>query len=66
MRGIHILAGAEGDHVKTAVDLIWSGRIPTPELIGEVFSLDQVGEALDLLDRKTPGRDAIRVQLALR
>jgi threonine dehydrogenase-like Zn-dependent dehydrogenase len=65
MRGIHILAGAEGDHVKTAVDLIWSGRIPTSELVGEVFTVEQVGEALDLLDRKTPGRDAIRVQLSL-
>jgi threonine dehydrogenase-like Zn-dependent dehydrogenase len=65
MRRIHILAGSDGDHVQTAVDLLWAGRVPTTDLIGEVFSLEQVGEALDILDRKTPGRDAIRVGLSL-
>jgi threonine dehydrogenase-like Zn-dependent dehydrogenase len=65
MRRIHILAGADGDHVQTAVDLLWAGRVPTADLIGEVFSLEQVGEALDVLDRKIPGRDAIRVGLTL-
>ena len=65
MRRIHILAGADGDHVQTAVDLLWSGQVPTADLIGEVFSLEEVGEALDILDRKIPGRDAIRVGLSL-
>jgi threonine dehydrogenase-like Zn-dependent dehydrogenase len=65
MRRIHILAGADGDHVQTAVDLLWAGQVPTADLIGEVFSLEQVGEALDILDRKQPGRDAIRVGLSL-
>jgi threonine dehydrogenase-like Zn-dependent dehydrogenase len=65
MRRIHILAGADGDHVQTAVDLLWAGRVPTSDLVGEVFPLEQVGEALDILDRKIPGRDAIRVGLTL-
>jgi threonine dehydrogenase-like Zn-dependent dehydrogenase len=65
MRRIHILAGADGDHVQTAVDLLWGGQVPTADLIGEVFSLEQVGEALDILDRKLAGRDAIRVGLSL-
>jgi len=65
MRGIHIMAGADGDHVQNAVDLLWAGQVPTRDLRGEVFALEQVGEALELLDRKTPGRDAIRVGLSL-
>ena len=65
MRRIHILAGTDGDHIQTSVDLLWAGRVPAGDLLGEVFALEQVGEALDLLDRKTPGRDAIRVSLTL-
>jgi hypothetical protein len=47
--------------VQTSVDLLWAGQVPTADLIGEVFSLEHVGEALDVLDRKLPGRDPIRV-----
>ena len=65
MRRIHISAGVDGDSVSTAVGLLWEGRIPTADLVGEVFALEDVGEALDLLDRKVPGRDAIRVGLRL-
>ena len=65
MRRIHILAGTEGDHVQTAADLLWAGRVPTRDLLGDVFTLEQVGEALAVLDRKIPGRDAIRVSMSL-
>jgi threonine dehydrogenase-like Zn-dependent dehydrogenase len=65
MRRIHIQAGADGDHVPRAVELLWSGQVPTKDLVGDVFSIEKVGDALDVLDRKTPGRDAIRVGLQL-
>lgn len=64
-RRIHITPGADGDQVKTAVDLLWSGQIPTADLVGDVYELERVGEALELLDRKIPGRDAVRVSLAI-
>ena len=57
--------GTEGDHIQTSVDLIWSGQVPMADLVGDVFPLEEVGQALDLLDRKVPGRDAIRVGLKL-
>ena len=65
MKRIHMMAGTEGDHVRTAVDLLWRGVVPTADLVGEVFTLDGVDEALRLVDRKIDGRDAIRVGLRL-
>jgi threonine dehydrogenase-like Zn-dependent dehydrogenase len=65
MRGITLMPGVPGDHAGRAVELLWAGQVPTRELLGEVFPLDRVGEAFELLDRKTPGRDAIRVGLQL-
>ena len=65
MRRIHIHAGSEGDHFRTAVDLLWQGKVPTADLVGEVFTLDGLDEALRLLDRRIDGRDAIRVGLRL-
>ena len=65
MRRIHILGGTDGDHIQTAVDLLWAGQVPTRDLLGEVFELEQVGEALDILERKIPGRDAVRVSMSL-
>lgn len=48
-----------------AVELINSGRVPTTELLGKVFEMDEIGEALSLLAREIPGRDAVRVSLSL-
>ena len=39
------------------------GRVPTKELLGEVLSLDQFDEALLLLKRQHPKREAIRVAI---
>ena len=65
MRRIHICAGTDGDNVARAVELLWSGQVPTADLVGDVFELEDVGTALELLDRKAEGRDAIRVGLRL-
>ncbi len=40
-----------------------SGTFPTAALVGETYSLDQLDEALEMLERKIPGRDAVRVGL---
>jgi threonine dehydrogenase-like Zn-dependent dehydrogenase len=65
-RGLTIRSGGyHGDSVKVAIELIRQGKVPTADLLGEVFPLEQVGDALALVDRKFPGRDAIRVSLRL-
>ena len=46
-----------------AVELINEGKVPTQELLGEVFSLDGFDEAMSLLKREHPERDAIRVTI---
>src|SRR5262249_17284269 len=63
LRAITIMPGLPGDHAKAAVDLIWAGKVPTGALLGEVFALEDVGEAFDLMEHKISGRDAIRVSL---
>lgn len=65
MRQLHLHAGFPGDHVKTAIELIKAGKVPTSKLLGEVLSLDRLGDALDLIGRKNPDRDAIRIVLRL-
>jgi threonine dehydrogenase-like Zn-dependent dehydrogenase len=47
-----------------AVDLITTGAVDTGHLRGEVFGIDAIDEALGLLARTIPGRDAVRVSLA--
>jgi threonine dehydrogenase-like Zn-dependent dehydrogenase len=46
-----------------AVDLINTGAVDVAHLRGEVFGLDAIDEALGLLARTLPGRDAVRVSL---
>jgi threonine dehydrogenase-like Zn-dependent dehydrogenase len=65
MKQLHLHAGFPGDHVKTAIDLIMRGQVPTAELLGQTVTLDTLGDALDLLERKIPGRDVIRLALTL-
>ncbi len=49
--------------VAKAVELIESGRVRTDLVVGEVFGLDGIDEAMALLRRSDPGRDAVRVGL---
>jgi hypothetical protein len=46
-----------------AVDLIATGAVDVGSLRGEAFGLDRLDEALGLLARTIPGRDAVRVSL---
>jgi threonine dehydrogenase-like Zn-dependent dehydrogenase len=64
LRGLTIHGGG-GLDVPAAVELLSAGRVPTAELRGEVLTLDRVDEALQLLARTIPGRDAVRVGLKL-
>jgi threonine dehydrogenase-like Zn-dependent dehydrogenase len=53
--------GSTEQSMKTAVKLLNEGRIPTDVLLGEVLSLDNFDEALTLLKREHPEREAVRV-----
>jgi threonine dehydrogenase-like Zn-dependent dehydrogenase len=63
LRGITITPGTPGDHAQKAVDLLWEGLVPTRQLLGEIFALEDVGKAFELMERRVDGRDAIRVSL---
>ena len=65
MRQLHLHAGFPGDHVKTSVELIRQGQVPTADLLGEVITVDGFGDALKLLARELPGRDATRLALRM-
>jgi threonine dehydrogenase-like Zn-dependent dehydrogenase len=43
-----------------AVALINAGQVPTADLLGDTFPLEQFEEAFALLNRSVPGRDSIR------
>ena len=62
MRQLHLHAGFPGDHVKTSVELIRQGQVPTADLLGEVVTVDGFGDALRLLARAAsrPRRDPAR------
>jgi threonine dehydrogenase-like Zn-dependent dehydrogenase len=63
-RRITLHPGA-GLDTEGAVVLINEGKVPTAELLGQVFPLDRFEEAFSLLTRKTPAQDAVRVALRL-
>jgi threonine dehydrogenase-like Zn-dependent dehydrogenase len=63
-RRITIHPGA-GLDTEGAVALINQGKVPTADLLGETFPLDEFEAAFALLTRSTPGRDAVRVALRL-
>jgi threonine dehydrogenase-like Zn-dependent dehydrogenase len=56
-------AGSSEESMKTAVDLLNQGKVPTKELLGEVFTLDDFDEALLLLKREHPERETFRVTI---
>ena len=67
LRGVTIQGGPgfTPEAMSTAVRMITAGQIPTEALLGEVFTLDRVDEAMRLLRREEPGRDAVRVSLRM-
>ena len=46
-----------------AGEVLNSGTFPTRKLLGETYSIDQIDEAMQMLERKVEGRDAVRVGL---
>ena len=56
-------AGFTPQSMAAAVALIESGAVRTDVVAGEVFDLDGIDDAMALLQRTAPGRDAVRVGL---
>jgi threonine dehydrogenase-like Zn-dependent dehydrogenase len=65
VQGLRVLGGSgyTPDSMTAAVDLIATGAVDVGPLRGEAFGLDRLDEALGLLARTIPGRDAVRVSL---
>ena len=65
LKGLTVFGGAgmTPHTVAKAVELIESGRVRTDLVVGEVCGLDGIDEAMRLLRRAEPGRDAVRVGL---
>jgi len=64
-KSLQILAGSGSTPatMDRAGEVLNSGTFPTRELLGETYSLDQLDEAMQMLERKIDGRDAVRVGL---
>jgi threonine dehydrogenase-like Zn-dependent dehydrogenase len=60
---VHGGSGYTPASMAAAVDLIATGAVDVGPLRGEAFGLDRLDEALELLARNLPGRDAVRVSL---
>ncbi len=56
-------AGSSEESMRTAVNLLNNGYVPTEALLGEVFSMYNFDEALQLLKREHPQREAIGVTI---
>lgn len=65
MKQIHLHAGFPGDHVKTSIELIRQGRVPTADLLGDAVTVDGLDDAFAMLDRTLPGRDSVRLALVM-
>jgi len=65
MRGITIHGGAGGTNksLKEAVEILNTKKFPTALLLGEVFTIDQINEAMEVLNR-TAENDAVRAVLS--
>ena len=60
---LHGGAGFTPQSMADAVQLIESGAVRTDVVAGEVFELDDIDDAMALLARRDPDRDAVRVGL---
>jgi threonine dehydrogenase-like Zn-dependent dehydrogenase len=56
-------AGSTAASTEAAVALLNAGSMPTKALRGEVFTLDDIADAVALLGRERPDHDAVRVGL---
>jgi len=56
-------AGSTAESMRTAVTYLNDGRVPTNLLRGEVLRLDDFDEAMALLKREHPKREAVRVSI---
>ncbi len=56
-------AGSTEQSMQAAVKMLNEGLVPTEALLGEVASLDQFDQALQLLTRQHPDREGIRVTI---
>lgn len=65
LKGLTVVGGtgSTAESMVTAVEILNAGMFPTGALLGEVFTLDTLDEAMGLLLRTLPGRDAVRVGL---
>ncbi len=63
MPQLHGGAGFTPQSMAAAVQRIESGAVRTDVVAGEVFDLDGIDEAMALLARRDPARDAVRVGL---
>ena len=68
LKSLAIRGGAGGtrETMRRAAEWLNAGRLPTEKLRGESFPLERYDEALALLERRLPGRDAVRVNLVHR
>lgn len=65
LKGLTVVGGtgSTAASMEEAVALLNRGGFPTRALLGEVFTLDTLDEAMGLLTRTLPDRDAVRVGL---
>ncbi len=66
VKGLDVYGGSgfTPDSMAAAVELIRQGKVHTDVMAGVVVGLDQIDEAMSLLERRDPGKDAVRVTLA--
>jgi threonine dehydrogenase-like Zn-dependent dehydrogenase len=65
VKGLRVFGGAgfTAASMGTAVELLTTGAVKADLVAGEVVTLDRLDEAMALLTRTAPGRDAVRVTL---
>ena len=56
-------SGSTPETMRRAGEVLNSGTFPTAELLGETYTLDQLDRALEMLERRVDGADAVRVSL---
>ena len=56
-------SGFTNESMRRAVEMLETGEARSDLLLGEVFGLGDIDEAMGLLARTIPGRDAVRVGL---